>query len=248
MNCLIPLDGPTTVIELAGSRFLVDPTFDTAQKYPIGRTVLVKTTGSTWTPEQVERVDAVLLSHDQHPDNLDHAGRVFVERAPLTLTTPSAAGRVTGNTIGLQTWESHRVGSVTVTAVPALHGPEGADRILGPVTGFVLSASQAPTVYVSGDNASLDRVREIADRFPDIAVAVLFAGGGRTPSVEGYNTLSNEGAIEAVRILGCSRVLAMHTDGWTHFTQNGVSLRAAFHAASLDHLLIPATPGRATAI
>ena len=53
-----------------------------------------------------------------------------------------------------------------MTAVPAEHGPPGLGEITGPVTGFVVSGADVPTVYVSGDNASLDAVREVADRFP----------------------------------------------------------------------------------
>jgi hypothetical protein len=47
---------------------------------------------------------------------------------------------------------------------------------MGPVIGFVLQASEAGSVYVSGDNASLDVVRVIAERFGLVDVAVLFAG------------------------------------------------------------------------
>ena len=65
---------------------------------------------------------------------------------------------------------------MTVTAVPAQHGPDGTDHITGPVIGFVLSAPGAETVYVSGDNASLDVVRGIAERIGEggfLTIAVL---------------------------------------------------------------------------
>jgi len=65
---------------------------------------------------------------------------------------------------------------VTVTAVPAQHGPDGSDELQGPVIGFLLAAPDLETVYVSGDNASLDVVRAIAERAGPIGVAVLFAG------------------------------------------------------------------------
>lgn len=240
---MIPLDGPTVVIEVADARFLVDPTFDPAGTYPIGSRALVKTTGPTWSPEHVGRVDAVLLSHDQHPDNLDRGGRKFLESVPLTLTTRKGAERLAGTAVALDPWSTHQVGSVTVTAVPALHGPEGADTVLGPVTGFVLCAKGAPSIYVSGDNASLELVHEVAARFPALGIAVLFAGGTRSPSVEGYITLSNEAVIEAARILGQPRILAVHTDGWAHFTQDQRSLRTAFAVAGLADLLLPHVPG-----
>lgn len=240
---LTPLDGPTTIIEVAGTRFLVDPTFDPAQEYPIGSRSLVKTTDATWTPEQAGPVDAVLLSHDQHPDNLDHGGRAYLASAPLTLTTPLAASRLGGTAVSLGPWESRRVGSVTVTAVPAQHGPDGTEHLTGPVTGFVLSAD-GQVIYVSGDNASLRLVAEVAQRFPRIDVAVLFAGAARTPLVDGYLTLTSPEAAEAADILGRPRVLPVHTDGWAHFTQNGASLRKAFDEAGLGGLLLDTIPGR----
>lgn len=245
---LTPLDGPTVLIEMGSTRFLVDPTFDSPQEYPIGSRVLTKTTDAPWTPQQAGLVDAVLLSHDQHPDNLDHGGREYVTTAPLTLTTPVAAHRLGGSAVGLRPWESRQVGAVTVTAVPAQHGPDGTEHLTGPVTGFMLITPAGRHVYVSGDNASLRLVAEIADRFPAIDLAVLFAGAARTPLVDGFLTLTSEEAVQAAEILGRPRVLPVHTDGWTHFTQNGASLRAAFDAAERSELLIAATPGQTASL
>jgi L-ascorbate metabolism protein UlaG (beta-lactamase superfamily) len=241
---LTPLDGPTVVIDLAGVRLLVDPTFDDAQEYPIGERRLVKTTDATRHPGGLGRVDAVLLSHDQHPDNLDHGGRAFVTTSsPLTLTTLVGADRLGGTAVGMAPWQSTEVGPVRVTAVPAQHGPDGTEHLTGPVLGFVLEAAGCPTVYVSGDNASVDVVRLVAERFPGIGVAVLFAGGARTPLIDDFLTLTSAAAVEAAEILGRPRVLPVHTDGWAHFTQDGASLRAAFADAGLSSLLLPHEPG-----
>ena len=248
MNRLTPLDGPTVLVELAGSRFLVDPTFDRAQEYPVGTRALRKTSDATWTPAQVGEVDAVLLSHDQHPDNLDIEGRRVVQQAPLTLTTPAAAGRLGAPARGMTPWESTAVGAVTVTAVPAQHGPDGTEHLTGPVTGFVLQADGAPAVYISGDNASLPIVEEIAAWFPRIDVAVIFAGAARTPLVEGFLTLTSLEAAQAANLLGRPRTLVMHTDGWAHFTEDATTVTRAFASAGLDGLLLSADAGRTVAI
>jgi hypothetical protein len=42
----------------------------------------------------------VLLSHDQHPDNLDTLGRAYLAGLPLVLSTASAADRLGGNVRG----------------------------------------------------------------------------------------------------------------------------------------------------
>lgn len=238
------LGGPSLIIEYGSTRFLIDPTFDGPGDHPIGARSLTKTSAAALQPDQVGHIDAVLLSHDQHPDNLDSGGRDFVASAPLVLTTVAAASRLTGNCRGLRPFESVTVNEVTVTAVPAQHGPDGTETLTGPVIGFVLETPAGSTIYVSGDNASLDIVRQVAERFPSIDVAVLFAGGARTPLVEGFLTLTSTQAVDAVRLLGNPRVLPVHTDGWAHFTESGAVLREAFASAGSTQLLLDSTPGR----
>lgn len=242
----IPLGGPSAVVEIGSVRFVIDPTFDAAGDYQVGSRVLTKTSDAAVHPRDVGRVDAVLLSHDQHPDNLDRAGREFLRSVPVVLTTTAAAGRLDATCRGLTPWESTTVGEVTVTAVPAQHGPDGTEAVTGPVIGFVLASPTTPTIYVSGDNASLSVVGSIAERVPDVAVAVLFAGAARTPLVDGFLTLTSEEAVEAARILGEPRVLPVHTDGWAHFTEDSAALAAAFARAGLAELLLDSAPGRRT--
>ncbi len=209
----------------------------------------MKTAAGAWTPEQVGAVAAVLLSHDQHPDNLDRRGRAFLATAPRVLTTAAAAGRLGGSATALQPWESIELprpdgATVRVTATPARHGPAGTEHLTGPVIGFVLSGHDLPTIYVSGDNASLEVVRAVAERCAPIDIAVLFAGGAKSPLVgDEYLTLSSAMAAEAVRILGCPRTVMVHVDGWAHFTESSSTVRPAFAAAGVADALVPAVPG-----
>jgi L-ascorbate metabolism protein UlaG (beta-lactamase superfamily) len=236
--------GPTAVLEFAGLRLLTDPTFDAPGEQEGG---LTKLTGPAVSAEEVGPIDAVLLSHDQHSDNLDVSGRAFLPRAGRTLTTATGAERLGGNAVGLEPWASLELerpagGAVTVTAVPAQHGPEGCEPVTGPVVGFVLSADDAPTLYVSGDNASVDVVRTIAERLGPIELAVLFAGGVSIPQrFDGaYLTLSAERAAQAAQVLDARAVVPVHFEGWAHFTQGSAELREAFEAVGIgDRLLVP---------
>ncbi|MEU5866799.1 MULTISPECIES: MBL fold metallo-hydrolase [unclassified Nonomuraea] len=233
--------GPTAVIELGGVRLLVDPTFDAPGDHPVGARVLKKTAGPAFAPDEVGPVDAVLLSHDQHPDNLDNAGRALLATVPLALSTASAAERVGEPVRALPNWSETEVGPVRVTGVPAQHGPDGTEHLTGEVTGFVLSGEGLPTVYVSGDNASLDVVRAVAARFPQIDVALLFAGGARTPLVDGFLTLTSEDAVTAADILGARHVVPLHFEQWAHFTQGRDTLEKAF--AGLGERFVLLAPG-----
>ncbi|MFF0004101.1 MBL fold metallo-hydrolase [Streptomyces tibetensis] len=242
------LGGPTAHFEYGGLSFLTDPTFDAPGDYARpGGPLLTKTAPAAATPADLGSVDVVLLSHDEHADNLDTSGRALLVGIPLTLTTPGGGERLReslGDRVrGLADWESVELerpggGTVTVTGVPALHGPgprEQVEPFTGQVVGFVLTGEGLPTVYVSGDNASLDAVREIAGRFGPVDTAVLFAGAPRFPVLFDNRVLVLDSAMaaEAAQVLGARRVVPVHYDSWAHFTEGGDELEAAFAAAGL---------------
>jgi L-ascorbate metabolism protein UlaG (beta-lactamase superfamily) len=242
--------GPTAALEYAGLRWLTDPSLSPPGEYAGG---LVKTTGPAIEIDAIGAIDVVLLSHDQHSDNLDPAGRDFLPRAGRVLTTTAGAERLGGNATGIEPWASVRIerdgDPVTVTAVPAQHGPDGCEPVTGPVIGFVLEAPGEDKVYVSGDNASLDVVRAIADRLGPVETAVLFAGAVQVPHrFEGaYLTLSSERAAEAAKLLGARAAIPVHFEGWTHFTQGADALRAAFVGNGISDRLILAERGETVA-
>ncbi|MFD7550595.1 MBL fold metallo-hydrolase [Streptomyces sp. NPDC059578] len=235
--------GPTALFSYGGLRFLTDPTFDAPGDYPIPGGRLTKTAPSSAAPADLGPVDVVLLSHDEHPDNLDTSGRALLADVPLTLTTPGGGERLGKGAKGLADWESVALdrpdgGTVTVTGVPALHGPgarEDIEPITGQVVGFVLTGEGLPTIYVSGDNAALEPVRQIAERFGPVDTAVLFAGAPRFPALFGGApiVLDSARATEAATILGARRVVPVHYDSWAHFTEGRDQLVAAFTEAGL---------------
>lgn len=239
--------GPTALFEYGGLRFLTDPTFDAPGDYPRPGGTLTKTAPAAATAASLGRVDVVLLSHDEHPDNLDNSGRALLADIPLTLTTPAGGQRLGATAKGLADWESIDLerpggGTITVTGVPAIHGPGGREQvepITGQVVGFVLTGQGLPTVYVSGDNASLDAVREIAGRFGPVDTAILFAGAPRFGVLfDGEPlVLDSAQAAEAAKILGASRVVPVHFDSWAHFTECRDELVAAFTGAGLTDRL-----------
>jgi len=116
------------------------------------------------------------------------------------------------------------------------------------VTGFVLSGAGLPTVYVSGDNASLDVVRAVAGRTGPIDVAVLFAGAARTPLIDGYLTLNAADAAEAAQILGARTVVPVHAEGWAHYTPGVDDLVAAYAARGLPDRLHVLAPGETATV
>jgi L-ascorbate metabolism protein UlaG (beta-lactamase superfamily) len=163
--------------------------------------------------------------------------------APLVLTTRSGAGRLGQPAVSLAPWTSHTLGcpdgsELTVTAVPAVHGPEDAERdadgfVNCEVIGFVLSGRDLPTVYVSGDNASIRTVAEIARRTSGIDAVVLHAGAARVRTKFRGRALSLDSirAAAAAAILDPALVIPAHYDGWAHFSEGRDDLVRAFDDA-----------------
>jgi len=241
------IGGPTAVIAYGGLRFLSDPAFDPPRRYPNGA---AKLAAPAVEADAIGAIDAVLLSHEHHLDNLDEAGRAFLPRAARVLTTTAGAARLGGNAIGLEPYRAVEIdrpesGAVRVTAVPAEHGPPEFAEENGPVIGFVLQAESLPAVYVSGDNASVDVVRRIAERFGRIEIAVLFTGAARVPTKAGGAplTLTAKRAAEAARVLDARSVVPIHHHGWAHYSESAADLRRAFAAAGIDDRLLIADPG-----
>ncbi len=239
------LGGPTTVIDIAGLRVVADPTFDP----PGPHGYLTKLAGPSVLPADLGPVDVVLVSHDNHPDNLDTGGREFALAAPVLLAGPRAAGRLGPPATGLAPWQDMTVAGLTITVVPAMHGPADGVRdadghVNTEVVGFVLSGNDVPTVYVSGDNASIAHVRQVADRFA-VDVAVLFIGAARVAAKERNRplTLTSERAAAAADLLGAARVVPAHYDSWAHFSEGREQVVRAFDDAGLSNVLCVTDPG-----
>jgi L-ascorbate metabolism protein UlaG (beta-lactamase superfamily) len=99
---IIYVGGPTAVLEIDGVRLLTDPTFDpSGQSYELPAYTLRKTRGPSIQPADDGRIDAVLLSHDSHFDNLDRGEREFLSRVPRVLTTAAGAGQLGSPSVGL---------------------------------------------------------------------------------------------------------------------------------------------------
>ena len=99
------IGGPTALIEIDGFRLLTDPTFDEPGAYQLPHVKLEKLVGPALSADAIGEVDAVLLSHDQHSDNLDNSGRDFLKSAKRVLTTEAGAKRLGGHAEGFAPWQ-----------------------------------------------------------------------------------------------------------------------------------------------
>src|SRR4030081_1024661 len=243
--------GPTALIEIDGFRLLTDPTFDAPGAYQLPHVKLEKLSGPALSAEAVGSVDAVLLSHDQHADNLDHSGKDFLAKAKRILTTVAGAKRLGGHAEGLMPWATTELAgkdgrSLTITATPARHGPAGIEPLSGDVIGFVLTSkgNSSSPIYISGDTVWYDGVAEVARRFK-AGVVLPFAGAAQTRGPF-HLTMDTNDTIETARAFPDAVIVPLHTDGWAHFRQNGSDLRSTFDTLGFGAGLKMVVPGGAS--
>ena len=234
------IGGPTALIEVGGWRILTDPTFDPpGKRYFFGwGTVSKKLAGPAIAAEDLLPIDAVLLSHEHHGDNLDPAGRAMLPSAGTVITTVSGAKKLGGGARGLDDWETTWLEApgkvpIEITATPCRHGPPLSHPIVGDVVGFSLEweGQEDGTLWISGDTVLYDGVREVADRV-DVGTAIIHLGGVRFP-VSGplRYTMTAEDAIELSALLRPHRVIPLHYEGWKHFRQGREAIEAVFESA-----------------
>jgi L-ascorbate metabolism protein UlaG (beta-lactamase superfamily) len=244
--------GPTALIETAGLRVLTDPTFDpSGSEYTNGPITLRKTAGPALGVDGVGQIDVVLLSHDQHADNLDNSGRAMLASAGSVITTPSGSQRLAGHAVGLNTWQSTTLPAkggvpLRVTATPARHGPPGIEAVSGEVTGFVLTFDGQPdeAIYISGDTVWFEGVAEVARRY-DATAIVLFMGAARLKETGSSPlTMTATDGIGAARAFPRATVLPVHYQGWAHFSEGRDEITQAFAAAGLSGRVRLLEPGQ----
>ena len=240
---LTHIGGPTVLIEFAGWRLLTDPTFDPAGgRYRFGwGTGSTKLAGPAIAAEELGEIDAVLLSHDHHDDNLDAAGRALLPRAGTVVTTEAGAKRLGGNARGLAPWASVELTAagkpaIEVTATPCRHGPPLSRPLVGDVVGFALrwDGQEHGVLWISGDTVLYDGVREVTDRL-DVGTAMIHLGGVRFPVTGPLRyTMTADEAVELCGLLRPEAVVPIHYEGWRHFRQGREQIETALAAAPAD--------------
>jgi L-ascorbate metabolism protein UlaG (beta-lactamase superfamily) len=155
------------VLDFGGTRLLTDPWFSERAGYrrtePLGMLVT-----------ELPHLDGVVVSH-AHYDHYDmEAFKAYPDKnVPLyVVRETAAAARKAGftNVIELEAWQRFDVGPVAGTATPAKHGV--------PEITYVLQW-RGMTVFFGGDTLFIPELRQVAERFPTIDLALVPVNGLR---------------------------------------------------------------------
>ena len=247
------LGGATYLLEIGSFRILTDPGFDpdgTERSEGPGHE-LKKNMQPPIAADAIGPIDAVLLSHAQHYDNLDNTGKAMLPLWGRVLTTPDSARALGGNAEPLETWASTeltngRGETIRVTATPAIHTNDPSIRdAVGETTGFVLEwdGQENGALYISGDTVWTADIEEIGKRF-DVGTAILHMGAANVPAVGDVRlTMDGEEGAKVVSTLDIQVAFPAHFEGWLHYKQGRDGIESAFDAAGVRDRLRFLTPG-----
>ena len=236
---LTHIGGPTVLIELDGWRLLTDPTFDPpGRRYAFGwGTSSRKLAGPALGAGDLGRIDAVLLTHDHHADNLDDLGRGLLPSATES-SRPRPGPRRLGVGTGLAPW-AHTLlqapgrPTIAVTATPCRHGPPFSRPLAGDVIGFALEAGGVRGTR-SGSPAT-PCCSAASGRSPGripVDVALLHLGGVRFPVTGPVRySMTAKQAVETLRLVRPRIAVPVHYEGWRHFRQGRAAVEAALAQA-----------------
>lgn len=231
----------SVLLEYGGLRIITDPVLDApGRAYSFGPWYAPRSWFASTREYEVPlkaselgELDIALISHDQHADNLDEAGRQLLATVPFVITNPHGARRLKAR--GLAAGESTTVDGVTITGVPARHGPRFTPQV-SQITGFLLSAEGEPTVWISGDTVLSPELRAVLPTL-DADVAIIHCGGVTFPKAPLFGrmvfTFDAAHVVEAIGLLEPRVVIPVHRSGWAHFEPES-GLRAAIEAAGLS--------------
>jgi L-ascorbate metabolism protein UlaG (beta-lactamase superfamily) len=240
----------TTLIRCGGFTVLTDPNFlHRGERVHLGFGMTSqRLTEPAMDLSELPPVDLVVLSH-MHEDHFD---RVVEERLDHTLpilTTPSAAQELTGKGFGmaraLPTWGTQTVRkrggaeTLSVTAMPGRHGPmllTGLGlmpEVMGSMLDFVSGDGRRLTrLYITGDTLVFGKLREIAERYPEIDISLLHLGGTRMLGV--LLTMDAQQGVEMMRTVPSRTAIPIHFDDYDVFKSPLDAFRREVERAGLE--------------
>lgn len=239
----------TAVLEIDGINILTDPFFSPAGRvWDLGIATLKVSNDPGLQMNQLPPIDAVLLSHEDHPDNLDDFGRQLLD-GRRTFTTQDGAKNLAPRpgVVGMSPWETkplHLDGErYEITATPCVHMPGGE------CIGFVITMPKfgqtgglPNAIWFSGDTVYTEELKEIKTRF-HVKVAIMNLGGAQGPGGVPL-TIDGKDSSRIFKEIGADILVPMHYESWSHFTENGEDLLEAFEQYGVADRVCWLEPGK----
>lgn len=257
----------TAILEIDGITFLTDPFFSPAgsEWETLPGTFLKVHEDPALKMDQLPHIDAVLLSHENHPDNLDELGRQLLDGRHVFTTNDGAKNLAPRpSVLGFSDWEEKDVRiagtNFHITATPCKHWPghECVGFILHTESFGVAPDGRPNAVYFSGDTVYTEGLAKMAEKY-HIAVAIMNCGKATfyefdadgQPGQPGdalQITMDGRQAAHLFRDIKADVLVPMHYEAWDHFIQHGEGLSEEFKEEGISLKVRWLQPGKAVEI
>ncbi|RMJ24584.1 hypothetical protein PHISP_04540 [Aspergillus sp. HF37] len=248
----------TAIFEIDNANVLTDPFFaPPGATWDMGGGNMLKNAEAPALGlENLPPIDAILLSHEDHPDNLDELGRRLLDGRHVFTTQDGGKNLAPRPGVrGMKAWETASVvlggKKYEITATPCQHLPGGES------TGFILttadfgmSADGRPNaIYFTGDTVYIDELARIPEKF-HIVAAVMNLGSAHAALPDGPVQITMDGKQGArlFRTIKADCLVPMHYESWDHFTQFGKDLVKVFEEEGIADRVRWLSPGKSVKI
>lgn len=231
----------TSVLMVDGKKILIDPMLsDPGELPPVPFTRSLRRNPLTPLPVPLhffEQMDALLLTH-RHFDHLDKKALSILNRKmpvfcqPEDQTFLQTAGF--SNVHAIQ--QSYEWCGIQMKRIQGRHAPGLAAKLLGPVSGYMVSTPADGSIYIVGDCIFTPAIEKTFREYqPNIAIL-------NTPRAQmllgTIITMTAEDIVRIANISPSTKLIAVHMDAISHCTFKREHLRSFLKERELEHIAI----------
>ena len=234
------------LLEIGGSRFLIDPSLDPAgARPPVPNTPNPRRNPLVELPAGWETLvgsaSALVVTH-LHQDHWDATSAATLNTALPVFGQPEDIDRLTdqGCTDLRPVDRDASFGDITITRTAGHHGTGEIGKAMAPVSGFVFAAPGEPTVYIAGDTIWCAEVAGAIERHRPEGI-VVNASGARF--LEGDPiVMTAEGVAKVHAAAPDATIVIVHLEAINHCLERRDHYRTALPAlgVDMDRIRIPA--------
>lgn len=250
----------TAILSIDVVNFLIDPAFDKSGNYKHGAQALKKTEDPILGLNDLPVIHAVLLSHEDHVDNLDTSGRTMLNGRHVFTTLDGAKNLAPRPGVcGRAPWESVTLDlngkQFTITWTPTQHlpGEECTGFVLESPSFGVHDANGLPNaVYVSGDTVYIPALAVELPKKYHIVLALFNLGKAIAELPSGPTQITMGSVLQAAmltRDIGAEKMVPLHYASWQHFSESSDDAREKLAAeADIKEKVLWVVPGKKTIV
>ncbi|KQO18900.1 MBL fold metallo-hydrolase [Paenibacillus sp. Leaf72] len=228
----------TLVVTINGKKILVDPMLSDARELPpVPFTWTLRRNPLTPLPVPLpffEDMDAVLLTH-RHFDHMDKkAISVLNKRTPVFCQPEDQTFLQTAGFLNVQAIDnSLEWCGIQLKRIKGQHAQGIFTRLLGPVSGFILSTAADGSIYLVSDCVYTPAIEEtFRENHPEIAILHT----ARAQLLLGTTiTMTAEDILRIRKVSPATKLVAVHMDAISHCTLKRQQLRIFLKERGLEN-------------